>query len=95
MTWNYRVIKTIYNDEAHFAIHEVYYDEHGNISSYTGRAVSVSWGDDESGEEAIDRMKSALSKPFLDSEELETSWDKNSSDKNMLVSYTSKKLDIE
>ena len=30
MSWNYRVIRHVHEDEEYYAIHEVYYDDDGN-----------------------------------------------------------------
>ena len=38
MSWNYRVI---FQDDC-YSIHEVYYDDEGNIESWTERAVGIS-----------------------------------------------------
>lgn len=43
MTWNNRVIRTTYTDkfgtDYTFAIHEVYYNERGEITHWTERAI--------------------------------------------------------
>lgn len=35
MTWNYRIIKTTFDTEDRYAIHEVYYDTDGNPALHT------------------------------------------------------------
>jgi len=35
MGWNYRVIMKQYKEEKDYTIHEVYYDEEGNIKQYS------------------------------------------------------------
>ncbi len=41
MTWNYRIIKHNTGDHAHFAIHEVFYDEENKITSWTTDPIVV------------------------------------------------------
>ena len=40
MSWNYRIVKTSSGGEDEFGIHEVYYDNHGNLKSYSEDPVS-------------------------------------------------------
>jgi len=37
--WNYRVVKTAHSDIDCFGVHEVYYNEAGEIFAYTERAI--------------------------------------------------------
>ena len=48
MSWNYRIIKHPGPDDTEWwGIHEVYYDGHGNIESYTERPDVVGHGLDD------------------------------------------------
>jgi hypothetical protein len=71
MTWNHRVIKyetrNMFGDpDVGFSIHEVFYDNDGNVRGMTAEAVKP-WGDtkDELRLELL-RMLEALEKPDLD-----------------------------
>lgn len=35
MSWNYRIVKTAFEQGDRYAIHEVYYDANGNPTSHT------------------------------------------------------------
>lgn len=35
MSWNYRIVKTTFEQGDRYAIHEVYYDTNGNPTSHT------------------------------------------------------------
>jgi hypothetical protein len=74
MTWNYRVIEHL--DEKGYkwwGIHEVYYDEEGNLMGYIEDKNAMMFfdeGDDigncqESFSWTLDRMREALNKPVL------------------------------
>lgn len=73
MTWNYRVVK--YDEQAnsqseYFAIHEVYYNEDGNIVSWTENPI-VPCGDTPEGLEiSIISMLSAFNKPVISLKDL-------------------------
>ena len=41
MTWNYRVIKRDLKKPAYFAVHEVFYDEVGEITNWTTEAIDL------------------------------------------------------
>lgn len=41
MSWNYRVIKHVTGIDSYFAIHEVYYDEHGKIEAWTEDPIEL------------------------------------------------------
>jgi hypothetical protein len=79
MTWNHRVVKyetkNLFGDpDVGFAIHEVYYDQDGNVRGMTANAVKP-WGDtkDELRLELL-RMLEALNKPDIDLNEQEDDW---------------------
>ena len=42
MSWNYRIIHHDTVSHPYFAMHEVYYDEHGKIGGWTAEPVDVS-----------------------------------------------------
>jgi len=80
MPWNHRVIRhqtrNLFGDpDVGFAIHEVYYDNDGNIKSMTSDSVKP-WGDtkDELRLELL-RMLDALNKPDIDLAEREDDWE--------------------
>lgn len=67
MTWNYRVVET----EGTRSIHEIYYDEHGNIEGYADIPSAPMWNPEfESFEQIIELMKLALDKPVILKSEL-------------------------
>lgn len=77
MTWNHRVIRyetrNLFGDpDVGYAIHEVFYDNDGNVRGMTSDPVKP-WGDtkDELRLELM-RMLEALNKPDLDLDERET-----------------------
>ena len=41
MTWNYRIIHHDDVPQPFFAIHEVFYDEAGNITSWTAEPIDI------------------------------------------------------
>lgn len=57
MTWNYRIIKHDTNTHPHFAVHEVFYDEVGNITSWTADPIDVTG---ESKREVLSMLKQML-----------------------------------
>jgi len=74
MTWNHRVIKyetrNLFGDpDVGYAIHEVFYDNDGQVRGMTSDAVKP-WGDtkEELREELL-RMLAALDKPDIDLDE--------------------------
>jgi len=71
MTWNHRVVKyetrNLFGDpDVGYSIHEVFYDNNGNVQGMTSNPVKP-WGDtkDELRLELM-RMLDALTKPDLD-----------------------------
>jgi hypothetical protein len=76
MTWNHRVVKyetrNLFGDpDVGFAIHEVFYDNDGNVQGMTSHPVKA-WGDtkDELRLELL-RMIEALEKPDIDYDDKE------------------------
>lgn len=69
-TWNYRVISFKQGEDSWCAIHEVYY-EGGVPVAYAESPAVVLWDVEEGervGHSCLDRMREALSKPFLTEE---------------------------
>jgi len=65
-TWNYRVIKSLDPIEGDtFQIHEVYYDENGNIAMWTERPTELAEGSIESLKSTLKAMIDATRKPAL------------------------------
>ena len=71
MMWNHRVVKyetrNLFGDpDVGYAIHEVFYDQDGNVNGMTSNAVAP-WGDtkDELRHDLL-RMLEALNKPDLE-----------------------------
>ena len=73
--WNFRAIKHPGNDEEVF-IHEVYYDEDGDVAFWTVDPILIVDGSNPfEAVEAIkifaERMKDAVHKPWIPSEDLD------------------------
>jgi len=65
--WNYRIIRTLQNGEAHFNIHEVYYDVEGKGEHlWTENPISVGGETIEDLSKTLDYMKQALQRPILE-----------------------------
>ncbi|MES2729999.1 MAG: hypothetical protein V4621_07915 [Pseudomonadota bacterium] len=63
--WNYRVIKTVEDEEELFGIHEVHYDDKGTPYAYTERASGVVWEAGEDAAKILAHMANALTLPVL------------------------------
>jgi len=61
MTWNYRIIKHDSEKRSYFAIHEVFYNNKGEITSWTENPIDIV------GESKVD-IKSILKQMTLDTE---------------------------
>jgi len=61
MVWYYRIIKHKTSNQNHFALHEVFYDDDGNIISWTEQPIDII------GESKAD-IKRALKQMLLDIE---------------------------
>lgn len=74
MTWNYRVIKTkqIIDKIEHitYAIHEVYYDENGQVESWTENPVYLASESVNELKQDLLYIKKAFALPVLNEEEL-------------------------
>ena len=75
--WDYRIIKSkpiLYShfvqEEPHFSIHEVYYNELEEVVSYTAHSVSPYGDTYDELERDLELFLSAKDKPILDEEEL-------------------------
>jgi hypothetical protein len=66
MTWNYRVMKRK-NDAGiyDFGIHEVYYDEHGNINSWTENPLTPTCSSEEDLQYELTKMMEAFKQEAL------------------------------
>lgn len=70
MSWNYRVLRkdVDYDAETYqiHSIHEVYYDEHGNIESWTTNAITLDGFESfRDGYESLKLIQKAFEKPVL------------------------------
>lgn len=76
MTWNYRILRRVskvgndYEDISH-AIHEVFYDKHGQPDSATAYPVYPHGETVDDMLDDIDRYMEALKKPVLDYDTLQ------------------------
>lgn len=71
-TWNYRVIKSQDPiDGVTFKIHEVYYDESGEIEMWTERPTVLEEGSMESLKTTLKHMLDATRKPPLEESPIE------------------------
>lgn len=71
MPWNYRMMRQVCHDEIIYGIHEVYYDENGNVKNWT---VNVLGPKGETYEDFIadfEHWMAAFDKPLLDEIELQ------------------------
>lgn len=71
MTWDYRIIKIDTKGSGdYFAIHEVYYDEDGEVRGHTARAMYVSSESPKGIMETLILMRHACKRPILDEMDL-------------------------
>jgi hypothetical protein len=71
MPWDYRLMHQLRDGEDIFGIHEVYYDEQGNVKNWT---INTLGPQGETYEELIEDLSmwmTAFDKPLLDEAELE------------------------
>lgn len=67
MTWNYRVVRKVYNDETIlWGIHEVFYDDEGNPKAVTVDAIAPESESEEGIKTVLEWMLAALEKPILE-----------------------------
>lgn len=72
MSWNYRIIHLDLASptETWLEIREVYYDETGKVTGWTGKAAGVVGNDTDEITGVLDLMRGALDKPVLKESEL-------------------------
>ena len=74
MTWNYRVIRTVYDIEGEelvdFSIHEVYYDTEGKAVMMTEDAVAPAGDTMEEFKDDLIHYMAALTKPVMEAAEI-------------------------
>ena len=72
MTWNYRVVKRVYDDgTVLFTIHEAYYDETGKPSAITENPTRPQGETFEELQGDMEYYQMALSKPILNWEDFQ------------------------
>ena len=62
--WNYRVIKSVVDDEDSFAVHEVYYNDDGSIMGWIDTPVTLV-SEESDFAFMLSKLPSAISKPLL------------------------------
>ena len=70
MTWNYRVVKKKYNDYVSYGIHEVFYDDNGNIEGCTEEPIDVSADSLEELKEVYNMMAEAFEQEVVEYEKV-------------------------
>jgi hypothetical protein len=70
MAWNYRVVRFETGHISYCQIHEVYYDEFGNITAVSEDGISPYWYADEDGKEELKKFYEALDRPELRNEDM-------------------------
>jgi hypothetical protein len=65
MSWNYRVLKREYKDEAYYTIHEVYYKKNGSIRMWSVDAMDPGGSTPEELASDLSMMQAAFEKPIL------------------------------
>lgn len=65
MSWNYRIVKTTFEQGDRYAIHEVYYDESGNPTSRTVEPCCPIGDTLEELRAEMERYLQAMNKPIL------------------------------
>lgn len=71
MTWDYRVIKRDKDKNPSFAIHEVFYDEAGEIMTWTAEPVGVEGDSLKEVKDQLEYMRKDIKTPVLRLSELE------------------------
>lgn len=71
MTWNHRVVRTVYkpgtgDEEVSFAIHEAHYNSKGELTAITVDPVVVAGEAPEELAATLTRMLAATHKPIID-----------------------------
>jgi len=78
MTWNYRIVKKRYNSKEppYYEIHEVHYNENGEICAITEDAIAPYGETIDEMEQALQYMMDACKKPILVESEIKyADWD--------------------
>ena len=70
MTWNYRIIKHNTSKQNHFALHEVFYDDKGKITSWTEQPIDIVGESKADIERALKQMLLDIDTPVLTESEL-------------------------
>lgn len=67
MTWNYRVaIDDLTNGDRRYTLIEVYYDDDGVITMWTGTEATLSdWESEQDLRATVEQLKQAFDRPFL------------------------------
>ena len=65
-TWNHRVVKTQYNAEVCYGIHEAYYDDNRKVVSWTMRPVEVEGKSIQDLRKTLEQMLECLDKEVID-----------------------------
>ena len=68
-TWNHRVVKTQYNAEVCYGIHEAYYDDNGEVVTWTVRPVPVAGNSIQDLRKTLEQMLECLNKEVIDDRE--------------------------
>ncbi|MBI2009336.1 hypothetical protein HYS84_02900 [Candidatus Saccharibacteria bacterium] len=71
MHWNYRIIEHDKSKPAYFAVHEVYYDEKGNIEGWTEDPINVVGDNKTEVTMIIQHISADTKRPILKESELE------------------------
>jgi len=76
MSWNHRVIRRIYpnvhmDDSILYEVHEVYYDEEGNIGSITQEPINIMEETVDDLRKTVERLTKCLEQPIIDYDTLE------------------------
>lgn len=74
--WNYRIMKRTINGETGYTLHEVYYNDAGEIEGYTEDPIAPFGTDIEDLRINIWQMRQAFDKPVLEYEKLGENFDR-------------------
>lgn len=64
--WNYRFVKQLVGDEVLIALHEVYYDDDGQVNGWTAEPCTIRGDTWLEAAEAVTAAGGAISVPYLD-----------------------------
>ena len=65
-TWNHRVVKTQDGAEVCYGIHEAYYDDNGEVVTWTVRPVPVAGNSIQDLRKTLEQMLECLDKEIID-----------------------------